>query len=42
MNKILKYAALFAAITLITGCALVGRSKSDDNAQEGSIISNGS
>ena len=43
MNKILKYAAILAAIALWTGCALVGRSKSDnDNDGHGSVISNGS
>lgn len=42
MNKILRHTALLWAIALITGCALVGRTKSDDNIERGSIISNGS
>lgn len=42
MNKIFKAAALIAATTLIAGCALVGRTKTDDNTQQGSVISNGS
>ena len=42
MNKILKHAAILAAMALWTGCALVGRSKADDNAEQGSVISNGS
>ncbi|MBR4324080.1 MAG: GWxTD domain-containing protein [Bacteroidales bacterium] len=42
MNNIIKYAALISAITLMAGCALLGRGKSDDTQQQGSVISNGS
>ncbi|MCR5456044.1 MAG: GWxTD domain-containing protein, partial [Bacteroidales bacterium] len=41
-NKIIKHTALLAAIALITGCALIGRTNSDDTQEQGSIISNGS
>ncbi|MBO7461620.1 MAG: GWxTD domain-containing protein [Bacteroidales bacterium] len=42
MNKIFKAAALIAATMLIAGCALMGRSNTDEENQPGSIISNGS
>ncbi len=42
MNKIIKAVLILSAITLCAGCALVGRTKSDETEHQGSVISSGS